>query len=62
MRNIQTDSERSMEEHKHQEMLNDINQECSDLCSRKNPSCLRSPNKENILKFSMEHFNKELKE
>lgn len=43
-------------------MLNDINQECSDLCSRKNPSCLRSPNKENILKFSMEHFNKELKE
>ncbi|CAB3986286.1 Hypothetical predicted protein, partial [Paramuricea clavata] len=42
-------------------MLNDINRECSDLCSRKNPSCLRSPNKENMLKFSIEHFNKELK-
>ena len=43
-------------------MFNDINRECSDLCSRKNPSCLRGPNKETMLKFSIEHFNKELKE
>ena len=35
---------------------------CSHLCSKKNPSCLRSPSKENILKFSKEGLNKELKE
>lgn len=43
-------------------MLKQINTECSHLCSKKNPSCLRSPSKENILKFSMEGLNKELKE
>ena len=43
-------------------ILKEINRECSGLCSRKNPSCLRSPDKESILKFSMENLNKELKE
>ena len=43
-------------------MLKQINTECSHLCSKKNPSCLRSPSKENILKFSMEGLNMELKE
>lgn len=43
-------------------MLKDIKRECCDLCSRKNPSCLRSPNKESMLNFSIEKLNKELKE
>lgn len=43
-------------------VLKDVDRECTNLCSKKNPSCLRSPSKEEILKFSMKAINKELKE
>lgn len=43
-------------------VLKEIDRECSCLCSKKNPSRLRSPSKENMLNFSMEGLNNELKE
>lgn len=41
-------------------MLQEIDKECSNLCSRKNPSCLRSPSKQKMLEFSFERENEEL--
>jgi hypothetical protein len=40
----------------------DIDKECNQLCSRKNPSCLRKTDKESIMSFTMEKFYDELKE
>lgn len=40
-------------------ILKEIEKECSNLCSKKNPSCLRSPSKEKMLDFS---FEKEIEE
>ena len=40
--------------------LKDIDKECHELCSRKHPSCLRSPSKEQLQSFSFEKFNNEL--
>ena len=37
-----------------------IDKECVGLCSKKNPSCLRSPSKEKILNFSFENQRVEL--
>ena len=41
-------------------VLKDIDKECVALCSKKNPSCLRSPSKEKMLNFSFEGQRKEL--
>ena len=43
-------------------VLKETDRECSGLCSKKNSNCLRSPSKVNILKFSIEGLNRELKE
>ena len=40
--------------------LKNIDKECHELCSRKRPSCLRSPSKEQLQSFSFEKFNNEL--
>ena len=40
--------------------LKDIDKECHELCSRKRPSCLRSPSKEQLHSFSFEKLNNEL--
>ena len=47
---------------KHLELLflKEIDKECTGLCSRKNPSCLRSPTKDNLLDFSFEKQSEEL--
>ena len=37
----------------------DIDKECFDLCSKKSPSCLRSPMKEKLLEFSIAKLCKE---
>ena len=39
-----------------------IDSECNGLCSTKQPSCLRSPDKNKLLDFSFEKFNEELTE
>ena len=44
------------------ELIKDIDKECTQLCSKKNPSCLRKTDKENILSFTMEKFYNELRE
>jgi hypothetical protein len=43
-------------------VLKQIDKECSSLCSRKDPSCLRSPSKHKMLDFSFEKENEELQE
>ena len=43
-------------------VLKQIDKECSNICSRKNPSCLRSPSKQKMLDFSFEKENEELEE
>ena len=43
-------------------VLKDIDKECVALCSKKNPSILRSPSKERMLNFSFEEQRKELEE
>ena len=43
-------------------VIKDIDKECSALCSKKIPSCLRSPTKERLLDFSMAKLCKELRE
>ena len=43
-------------------VLKDIDKECVALCSKKNPSILRSPSKEKMLNFSFEEQRKELEE
>jgi hypothetical protein len=40
--------------------LKQIDSECNGLCSTKQPSCLRSPNKDKLLDFSLEKFEEEL--
>ncbi len=40
-------------------VIKDIDKECSALCSKKIPSCLRSPTKERLLDFSMAKLCKE---
>ena len=37
-----------------------VDNECHNLCSRKEPSCLRSPNKDQLLDFSFEKLEREL--
>ena len=43
-------------------MEKEINKECTQLCSKKEPSCLRLTSKENMLLFTLEKFSSELKE
>lgn len=43
-------------------MMKEIDKECSGLCSKKFPSCLRSPTKEKLLNFSLNLLNDELRE
>ena len=43
-------------------VLKQIDKECSSLCSRLDPSCLRSPSKQKMLDFSFEKENEELQE
>ena len=43
-------------------VLKQIDKECSSLCSRKDPSCLRSPSKHKMLDFSFDKENEELQE
>ena len=40
----------------------DIEQECSHLCSKKDPSCLRKTSKDDMLLFSMEKLAVEIQE
>lgn len=40
--------------------LKQIDKECNGLCSKKEPSCLRSPFKDDLLNFSFEKLNDEL--
>ena len=42
--------------------LKEINQECSAMCSKKNPSILRKTSKEDIVNFSLTKLENELKE
>lgn len=43
-------------------LLKEIDKECNALCSRKQPSCLRSPSKDQLQTFSFAKLNKELKD
>lgn len=43
-------------------LLKDVEKECSQLCSKKNPSCLRKTSKEDMLSFSMETLTVEIKD
>ena len=43
-------------------VLKQIDRECTNICSRKNPSCLRSPSKQKMLDFSFAKENEELQE
>ena len=43
-------------------VMKDVDKECANLCSRKNPSCLRSPTKDNLLNFVMKKLNSELRQ
>ena len=43
-------------------MLKDIGKEATQLCSKKNPSCLMSTDKQSMLSFSMEKVSDEIKE
>ena len=42
--------------------MKDIDKECSALCSKISPSCLRSPTKEKLLEFSIAKLCKELRD
>lgn len=42
-------------------VLKDVDKECHALCSRKRPSCLRSPSKEQLKNFSFDKLNTEMK-
>ena len=39
----------------------DVDKECTQLCSKKDPSCLRKTDKESMLSFTMENLYEELK-
>ena len=43
-------------------VLKQIDRECTNICSRKSPSCLRSPSKQKMLDFSFATENEELQE
>lgn len=40
--------------------LEEVDRECTAMCSLKNPSCLRSPSKKDLQSFSFKKFNSEL--
>lgn len=42
-------------------MARDVDKECTQLCSKKDPSCLRKTDKESMLSFTMEKVYEELK-
>ena len=42
--------------------LEEINRECADMCSKKNPSILRQTNKEDIVNLSLTKLEDELRE
>ena len=44
------------------DMSKEVNRECSNLCSKKSPSCLRLNDPDNISKLSLEKVSDELKE
>lgn len=39
-----------------------VERECTHICSKKNPSCLRKPDKEDMLDFSMEKLCSEVED
>ena len=41
-------------------LLKEIDRECTVMCSKKEPSCVRSPDKKKLLNFTFEKFNSEL--
>lgn len=41
-------------------VLKEIDKECTAMCSKKDPSCVRSPDKKKLLNFTFEKFNAEL--
>ena len=41
-------------------VLKDIDKECTSMCSKKEPSCVRSPDKKKLLNFTFEKFNDKL--
>ena len=41
-------------------ILKEIDRECMAMCSKKQPSCVRSPDQKKLLNFSFEKFNDEL--
>ena len=41
-------------------VLKEIDRECTAICSKKEPSCVRSPDKKKLLNFTFEKFNLEL--
>jgi len=49
-----------LKKHVQQLFLQEVDRECSALCSLKNPSCLRSPKKEDLQSFSFKKFTNEL--
>ena len=49
-----------LRKHVQQLYLQEVDRECTALCSLKNLSCLRSPKKEDLLSFSLKKFNSEL--
>ena len=40
--------------------MQEVDRECTHMCSLKEPSCLRSPTKKDLERFSFEKVNKEL--
>jgi len=49
-----------LRKHLQQHFLKEVDKECSDLCSVKNPSCLRSTKAQDLEKFSFNKLEKEL--
>ena len=49
-----------LKKHVQQLFLQEVDHECTALCSLKNPSCLRSPKKEDLQSFSFKKFTNEL--
>ena len=49
-----------LRKHVQQLYLQEVDRECTALCSLKNPSCFRSPKKEDLQSFSLKKFNSEL--
>ena len=49
-----------LRKHVQQLYLEEVDRECTAMCSLKNPSCLRSPSKEDLKSFSLKKLDKEL--